>query len=103
MMGCGTHGEGNHDSKLDNGLSKSHAYSILDAKFLYDKDDKPIRAFLLRNPWAGENFSGKFSDQDKEFWTRNTLRNNGHELLNDGVFWITVEEFKECMLYFVVT
>ena len=31
------------------------------------------------------------------------MKNEKHELLDDGVFWITIEEFHKSMLYVVVS
>jgi hypothetical protein len=62
LLGCGTHGKGDHSQKLKNGLAKSHAYGITDVRILHDKYGKTVRAIKLRNPWAQEMFTGNLSD-----------------------------------------
>jgi hypothetical protein len=102
-MGSGTKGGGDHAYKLENGLSQSHAYSIHDVKELKDKYGNKFKAIKIRNPWSSEGYVGELSDTDLSFWTTETLVTNNHELKNDGIFWISLKQFYNSMLYMVVT
>jgi len=68
LLGCGTHGKGDDSHSHANGMAKSHAYAVLDMRFLDDVDEDGnkivIRAIKLRNPWSKEKYNGKLSDKD---------------------------------------
>ena len=51
-----------------NGLSSSHAYTLLDVQELANKDP-PIKLAKVRNPWADEKYNGPWSDGSSE-WTQ---------------------------------
>lgn len=103
LMGSGTKGGGDHTYKLANGLSQSHAYSILDVKEIKDKMGNKFKAIKIRNPWSTEGYNAELSDQDFSFWSTEVLTANNHVLKNDGIFWISLKQFKDSMLYMVVT
>jgi hypothetical protein len=70
ILGCGTTGEGDHNFQLENGLAKSHAYAIVDVRFLTGHKGEKIRALKIKNPWSVEKYHGALSDLDKDFWDK---------------------------------
>ena len=64
MIQAWTPGQGNHDILHKNGLSHSHAYTILGVKEL----SNGVRLLKLRNPWGKENYKGDWAD-DSDKWT----------------------------------
>ena len=76
-----------------NGIIKGHAYSILQVVEVGD-----LRLLKIRNPHAGNEWSGAFSDADEESWNANpdALEACNHEVgaQEDGFFWMPFDEFK---------
>jgi hypothetical protein len=64
------------------------------------KDKKLIKC---RNPWSSETFCGICSDKDTDFWRSSAKKRLDHELQDDGIFYITLEDFHKSMLYMVVS
>lgn len=96
-MGCGSKGGGDHTKCLGNGIAQSHAYTILDLAEYRGK-----KLIKLRNPWSSETYCGVCSDEDTRFW-RKAGKDLDHEAQDDGVFYVTLEEFHKSMLYMVVS
>ena len=46
----------------------------------------------LRNPWALEEYAGPYSDSSDD-WTQALLNQTGHELADDGYFYVKIEDF----------
>ena len=75
----------------DVGLPYSHAFSVLDTVTVENN-----RLVLVRNPWGEESYFGKWSDQDI-LWTEEMKQKLSHVTKNDGLFYISIEDFH---LYF---
>lgn len=69
------------------GLTNSHAYTLLDVVDLGD-----IKLAKIKNPWSVEAYNGKYSDDDP-FWTDAMLKKVGHTLGNDGIFFMPFNQF----------
>lgn len=81
-------GEVTFDELKRVGLVAYHSYLILNLKTYNGKN------FLqLRNPWAGHEWRGDYSD-DSELWTTEMKREFGLVEKNDGIFWMTEEDFE---------
>ena len=78
---------------MDNrGLETRHAYSILDARTLKEKEpEKEFRLLKVRNPWGKDEWTGAWSDKS-EMWTPERRELLQHMDKDDGVFWITYED-----------
>ncbi|KAK2806710.1 hypothetical protein FQN50_005704 [Emmonsiellopsis sp. PD_5] len=69
------------------GVVTSHAYSVMDAREIKGK-----RMLRLRNPWGQKEWTGPWSDGSAE-WTPEWMELLGHKFGNDGMFWISYEDF----------
>ena len=104
LVGCGTNGAGDDTVKDIIGLAQSHAYGALDARIvIHPVTREVLRLIKLHNPWTQETYKGKCSESNAEFWTDELKAELGHTIKDDGVIWLTVEEFKASMLYACVT
>ena len=88
---------------MPNGLAKSHAYTILDVRIVQGKDKKIYRIVKVRNPWSSEIYNGKANDNDSQFWNAKLRKELNHYSADDGLFWITIEEFYKSMLYVIIS
>jgi calpain-7 len=75
----------------DTGLLSNHAYALLDVK------DIGYRLVKLRNPWNSQKWKGKFSDLDKDSWTKDLQTYLDYDIeakqyYQDGTFWISWED-----------
>ncbi|KAK2786281.1 hypothetical protein FQN52_007872 [Onygenales sp. PD_12] len=77
----GGNGEGSE------GVVTSHAYSVMDAREIKGK-----RMLRLRNPWGKKEWTGPWSDGSAE-WTAEWMQLLGHKFGNDGMFWISYDDF----------
>ena len=100
IMTTGTpFGEGGDSDQMENGLYKSHAYSVIRAFILESTGDKLIE---VRNPWGvGEiehdnGYLGKWHDKDTR-WTDALREEAGHPDKNDGVFIMDYKDFHASM------
>jgi len=84
IMGAGTQA----DVKEEVGLVGGHAYSVISAHQLGNH-----RVLKLRNPWGSFEWKGAFSD-NSNLWTEEYKRKVGFTNADDGVFFMTVEDFK---------
>ena len=50
----------------------------------------------MRNPWGREQYNGAWSDSDSR-WTREVRNQRGIPENNDGLFYISVEDYLEHM------
>lgn len=77
----------------------SHAYSLISACII-NKDGNEIKLVKLRNPWGDVEWAGDWSDTS-ELWTeeiRQQIRDQGiivEEAKDDGIFWMSFEDFKK--------
>ncbi|ODH48798.1 hypothetical protein GX48_05123 [Paracoccidioides brasiliensis] len=76
-----------YDSKERSGIHECHAYSVMDAKEINGQ-----RLLRLRNPWGHKEWSGPWSDGSEQ-WTPEWMNLLQHKFGNDGVFWISYEDF----------
>ena len=77
------------------GLIGDHAYSVLRAIECNGK-----KFIILRNPWGGSEWTGRWSDGSKE-WTHEWLEllpQIGHEFGDDGQFIMECTPFYSDML-----
>jgi hypothetical protein len=51
-----------------------------------------VRLLRIRNPWGKHEWNGAWSDQSKE-WTPALLEQLGHKPGNDGLFFMTFEDY----------
>jgi calpain-15 len=72
------------------GLKRSHAYSIL-AVYASPKGQRLVK---IRNPWGCGEWTGAWSD-GHENWKRHpeVAKAVNHEARDDGVFWMSWEDF----------
>ena len=88
------------------GIIQGHAYTILDVRELRDADNNQIRLLKIRNPWGYLFlFSNKFSNLNRSFewegdwsdkselWTPALKREVDLKVLDDGTFWMNIEDF----------
>ncbi|PGH01673.1 hypothetical protein GX51_05119 [Blastomyces parvus] len=93
VFGCATGLYGrwlypDHNSSKDrSGIHENHAYSIMDAKEINGR-----RLLRVRNPWGHKEWSGPWSDGSEQ-WTAEWMDLLQHKFGNDGVFWISYEDF----------
>ncbi|PGH14291.1 hypothetical protein AJ79_03113 [Helicocarpus griseus UAMH5409] len=76
-----------YDSKERSGIHECHAYSVMDAKEINGQ-----RLLRLRNPWGHKEWSGPWSDGSEQ-WTAEWINLLQHKFGNDGLFWISYEDF----------
>jgi hypothetical protein len=69
------------------GIQPKHAYTVLE---VYEGFGK--RMIKVRNPWGKNEWRGPWSDGSKE-WTAEWLKELRHKFGDDGVFWMTYEDF----------
>lgn len=100
---------------LATGLVRSHAYSVTasyeirfdnqghPAKILQTEAKNPnnLRLVRLRNPWAGTEWKGAWSDNDPR-WTPDLISLVGWSRRDDGVFWMNYQDFCRYFNSFVV-
>ena len=85
----------NMDELRDVGLVAAHAYGLIAAKKITDKDGDEARLLLLRNPWGKFEWTGKWND-NSDCWTPELKEEVGFvEDDDDGLFWICFEDMKE--------
>lgn len=64
IIQAGTEGAGDDSEKTKDGLSKSHAYTVIGVHTLSDG----TRLVKIRNPWGEEGYKGAWSDNSNK-WT----------------------------------
>jgi len=83
------------------GVISGHAYSIIqviEVGVEGHDDYDTLRLLKIRNPHAGNEWTGPFSDADEDSWNAHpeALEACEHEVgeNNDGFFWMPFDEFK---------
>ena len=72
-----------------------HAYTLLSAARVKDRDNQEHRLVKLRNPWGSGEWNGRWSDKSSE-WTADLRRQVGFDGdKDDGIFWMDFDEFSE--------
>ena len=75
------------------GLITNHAYSVIDTAKLTDRSTgHVVRLLKVRNPWGTNEWLGDWSDGSKK-WTSEFKATVGLEAKEDGVFWMSYEDF----------
>ena len=81
-------GTGSDKQFSDVGIAYSHAYTMLGAETLSDG----TRLVHMRNPWGHEIYKGNWSDAS-ELWTDEFKEEVSLEEKNDGIFFISIEDY----------
>ncbi|KAI9655670.1 MAG: hypothetical protein M1831_004822 [Alyxoria varia] len=106
LFGCGSRrGNDSNGAPDKEGFVRSHAYTVLEAKEIkrqseVEKDGKRtgetkeevVRLLKIRNPWGRVEWNGAWSDGSKE-WTPKIMKELDHTFGDDGIFWISYEDF----------
>ncbi|CAG8503123.1 4000_t:CDS:2 [Ambispora leptoticha] len=82
LLGCARSGLG-----TVSGLVDGHAYSILGSA-----EYQGTRLVKVRNPWGNTEWTGAWSD-GSELWTPESMAALNHRFGDDGIFWISYEDF----------
>lgn len=83
-------------------LVPAHAYTILGVQDLKAGDTILHRLIKMRNPWGAEKYSGPWNDKDDERWTDEFKKQAKLVVANDGVFYMTIEDFKKAFTVYNV-
>lgn len=73
------------------GLVSAHAYSFLDFKSI-QHEGVELELVKMRNPWSLEHYTGPWRDNDPN-WTDALKEELGWVSSNDGVFWMTFDDY----------
>ena len=76
------------------GIPYRHALSVLDTKLI----SNGLRLIKVRNPWAAETYHGPWSDKSN-LWTDQIKYEAGYEDNDDGIWFISVEDYHENMWF----
>jgi calpain-15 len=68
VMVAGTSGSGENEIE-NSGIAGGHAYSLLSAHSIRDKNNRKVELVKLRNPWGNYEWKGDWSDNDSDNWT----------------------------------
>ncbi|KAK7041561.1 hypothetical protein VNI00_009148 [Paramarasmius palmivorus] len=83
---------GDYNAQIS-GLIGNHSYSVLKAV-----EHNGKRFVIIRNPWGGSEWTGRWSDGSKE-WTKewlDALPELGHVFGDDGQFVMEYKDFLDC-------
>ena len=83
-------------------ITPSHAYTVIKAQEIKDKNGKSVRLLKIRDPWGTEKYNGPWFDKD-ENWSQQLRLQTGSVDKNDGVFWVPVDIFEKVFSSFDVT
>ena len=91
ILGCGT--KAGSDTEDTDGIVDGHAYSVLQC--LSDVAGSGNDLVQVRNPWGSGEFESGEWDDDGPGWEQNpeVAQLLGHEVADDGKFWLTKQEF----------
>lgn len=79
-----------YDGRTDKkGLSDNHAYTIIG-----NAEYQGTKLVKIRNPWGSEGYTGPYSDKSSE-WTPEARAALGSVDKDDGIFWMTISDFKD--------
>ncbi|CAD8089733.1 unnamed protein product [Paramecium primaurelia] len=81
----------NHENEL--GLLAGHAYAILKLANVLDQNNKLCRIMQMRNPWGRVEWKGDWCDSSNK-WTEQTKQQYSVEDNDDGIFWMSIEDFR---------
>jgi hypothetical protein len=88
LLGCADLvNEGLAEANTGKGILQNHAYGIMDAQ-----DVKGEHLLRVRNPWGQGEWTGRWSDNSKE-WTQEILKKLNYYFEDDGTFWIELSDF----------
>ena len=84
--------------KHENGLSHSHAYTVVGVKTL-STGDKLVK---MRNPWGSEGFKGEWSDNSDKWTPALKEEVNLTKDMQDGYFYISINDVhKQCDMLWI--
>lgn len=89
LMGCSFEREDGVEHDNGMGILTGHAYGIMDCKVT--KKDK-VKLLHVFNPWGKMEWRGAWSDNAPE-WTPALIKELNQTDEDDGMFWITYEDF----------
>ncbi|KAL4483298.1 hypothetical protein ABPG72_007940 [Tetrahymena utriculariae] len=81
------------EKQLENGLVANHAYSILEVRQFGQQ-----KLIKLKNPWAKTEWKLDWSDEST-CWTEELKQKVNLEVKDDGVFWMSFEDFYQNFSY----
>mmetsp|Transcript_39525 Transcript_39525/g.35308 ORF Transcript_39525/g.35308 Transcript_39525/m.35308 type:complete len:262 (-) Transcript_39525:223-1008(-) len=84
LLACGTRPSGGKEM----GIVAGHAYTIISAH-----EYKGIKLFKIRNPWGRGEWKGDYGDKSPK-WTPDLKAFVNFTDADDGVFFMTVKDFK---------
>jgi len=82
---------GSSNSVFKYDLIACHAYTLMNTATLSDG----TKLVKLRNPWGTEKYTGPYSDSQL---TAAQIKELGHVVKDDGVFWMDMNTFFEVMM-----
>lgn len=87
IMCCSAGGNvGNGD-----GLVKNHSYSLIGV-YEFDTDEGRVQLIKIRNPWGQFEWKGDWSDKSA-LWTPEIADYVGQNYVDDGIFFISLEDY----------
>lgn len=96
LFGCATgrfdNWQGGGKQTDRKGIQPRHAYSIMEAREEKEGEEKVIRLLKIRNPWGEREWTGPWGDGTIE-WTPEWLELLNHKFADDGIFWISYEDW----------
>lgn len=100
LFGCGSfRKEAESEESIDHGLVTSHAYTVLEAREVNMDGGKKERLIKIRNPWGSQEWRGAWSDGSEE-WTPEMMKTLNHRFGNDGIFWISFQDWMKNYQFF---
>ena len=90
-MTAGTLGAGENEIK-GSGIISGHAYTLMGAYDIADKNGKKVRLVKMRNPWGEKEWNGAWGDNDPN-WTPELRKELKVEKVNDGVFFMELLDY----------
>ena len=99
LLTAGTDGI-NSKSNNQCGVTKAHAFSILDVFEIEDDSGASHKLYLMRNPWNNTKFSGEWNHADPK-WTTKTLSQvpgkiDIRQSHKDGIFVVKDADLLRC-------
>eukprot|EP01006_Ploeotia_vitrea_P041861 TRINITY_DN66582_c7_g1_i1.p1 TRINITY_DN66582_c7_g1~~TRINITY_DN66582_c7_g1_i1.p1 ORF type:complete len:1187 (+),score=612.75 TRINITY_DN66582_c7_g1_i1:159-3719(+) len=87
LMGAGSPAGEDSVAASRFGIVQGHAYSLLR---VVEVDG--LQLVQLRNPWGRQEWTGDYSDNSPQ-WTRRLKAKLGYTQADDGVFWMSFQDF----------
>lgn len=88
-MMAASHGQG--ENRGDEGVISGHAYSLISIHE-FQFEGKETKLLKLRNPWGTGEWTGDWSDKS-ELWTPALKKKVGFTDVDDGVFFIELDDY----------